>query len=348
MPKTDIPGILLVGYALNPKKLRKSSNPEEINNSLKISKQWNGGGLADILDNNWMNSESKNVLEFVQWDPNLDIANQPNFHILIHKLTEDIDAHYPSSTFTQAQSELSTDNNFTPNKIIALENLMKARPKLAVIDSIEAVWKVLSRARTCFTLDTIIKSSKCSFRQPNYTLIPANNQSDECDIDILSQIIQHNIRFPIICKPVQACGTTISHHMVVIVSPKDIHLLHKYRPCIVQQYYNHQGNFFKVYVIGQEVMIFRRKSLPDLDTADASLRSVEFDSRNSYPTIEDFSISNRKVSSISTCPAVNVKSCTTDSWKVSSLPSDPISVVEFSENKGAEEKSITSISNYGN
>lgn len=96
------------------------------------------------------------------------------------------------------------------------------------------------------------------------------------------------------------------------------------RPCVVQQYYNHDANFFKVYVIDKEVMVFQRTSLPNLsipaeakhaecassssckrsledDTCDNSkngasaakriaLRSVEFDSRKHYPTIEDFLI----------------------------------------------------------
>jgi hypothetical protein len=74
---------------------------------------------------------------------------------------------------------------------------------------------------------------------------------------------------------------------VVIVSPKDMDLIDAYRPCIVQQYFNHSEILFKVYVIDEEVMFFKRKSLPDLDYA-AALRSVAFDSRLSYPTLSDF------------------------------------------------------------
>lgn len=37
------------------------------------------------------------------------------------------------------------------------------------------------------------------------------------------------------------------------------------KPCIVQQYYNHDGNFYKAYVIDQDVMVYKRSSLPNLD-----------------------------------------------------------------------------------
>jgi hypothetical protein len=51
----------------------------------------------------------------------------------------------------------------------------------------------------------------------------------------------------------------------VIVHPDDIHLLTKLRSCVVQQYYNHDANFYKVYVIDGDVMVFKRASLPNID-----------------------------------------------------------------------------------
>ena len=84
-------------------------------------------------------------------------------------------------------------------------------------------------------------------------------------------------------------------------------------PFIVQEYRDHNESFYKVYVINDEVMIFRRPSLPNLDdlavlagnernphhTGENSracgleshyfgLKSVAFDSRYAYPTAADF------------------------------------------------------------
>ena len=75
---------------------------------------------------------------------------------------------------------------------------------------------------------------------------------------------------------------------MVIVSSKDIALVESYRPCIVQQYFNHDAILYKVYVMDDEVMIYKRKSLPNLTKNLSQLRSVAFDSRLSYPTLTDF------------------------------------------------------------
>jgi Inositol 1,3,4-trisphosphate 5/6-kinase ATP-grasp domain len=85
-------------------------------------------------------------------------------------------------------------------------------------------------------------------------------------------------------------------------------------PFIVQEYRDHNECFYKVYVINDEVMVFRRPSLPNLDdlamlagnernphhTGESGvacgleshyfgLKSVAFDSRYAYPTAADFS-----------------------------------------------------------
>lgn len=81
-------------------------------------------------------------------------------------------------------------------------------------------------------------------------------------------------------------------------------------PCVIQQYHDHSGTFFKVYVIENEVMVYRRPSLPDLELHTAlgvcsqddllgssacnllpnipAVKSIVFDSRFAYPTIRDF------------------------------------------------------------
>jgi hypothetical protein len=86
---------------------------------------------------------------------------------------------------------------------------------------------------------------------------------------------------------------------VVIVSKEDLSLLEV--PCVAQQYHDHGAVLYKVYVIDSDVMVFRRRSLPNLycsGTAGAGgactaercrkLRSVAFDSRKSYPTYRAF------------------------------------------------------------
>lgn len=87
-------------------------------------------------------------------------------------------------------------------------------------------------------------------------------------------------------------------------------------PCVIQEYINHNGKLFKVYVIDDEVMVFQRPSLPNLTPKQDQLmaaadmphsplpkpslklksKSLAFDSRYAYPTFEDFHERNKSAS----------------------------------------------------
>lgn len=83
---------------------------------------------------------------------------------------------------------------------------------------------------------------------------------------------------------------------MVVVSKADLHLINV--PCVIQQYHDHDEGLYKVYVIDQDVMVFRRQSLPNLhltsseavlcSAASSAMRSLAFDSRKNYPTYGDF------------------------------------------------------------
>jgi hypothetical protein len=262
-----------VGYALNPKKLRKPIKTEKIKqqqvSSSTAVRKWAGGGLADILAEPCL----EDGLLFQAWDPEQLPENQPFFHLIIHKLTEDI------------------DREDSRGKIAALEMYLRHYPSCRLVDPLDAVRKVISRARTCQHLGAIESrlGNQCPFRQPRYLTVS--------EFDSVSTVRQRladaNFRWPVICKPIEACGTPKSHEMAVLVREDDLHMLPK--PCVVQQYEDHGGVFLKVYIIDDDVSIFRRSSLPDLTALSiqaiqcgTQLKSVIFDSRHSYPDERDF------------------------------------------------------------
>lgn len=189
-----------VGYALNPKKLRKSSvdktlassNPLPDSPVKKVVGEWRGGGLSDILDN-----LENDTVHFSIWDHEVPDHLQPEFDVIIHKLTEDIDRKESS------------------DKMKALENYLRMHPNTAIVDPIDSVRKVISRSRTCQHLRAVETSMgrSCPFRQPKYVVFEGATGSLSSS-DTLKLIAQHGLEFPIICKPVEACGTAISHHMV--------------------------------------------------------------------------------------------------------------------------------------
>jgi hypothetical protein len=190
-----------VGYALNAKKMRKSSidstaaaNSNYVPTPSKCvtTTEWRGGGFADILEKN----TDTDTIQFGLWDPDVPLALQPDFDVIIHKLTEDIDRKESS------------------HKMNALQAYLSSHPQTRIVDSIDNVRKVVSRFRTCGHLDNIETKlgDECPFRQPKYLLID-DKQGLSTD-DILNLLSDKGITFPIICKPVAACGTENSHCMV--------------------------------------------------------------------------------------------------------------------------------------
>ena len=79
---------------------------------------------------------------------------------------------------------------------------------------------------------------------------------------IEDQIRNESIEFPVICKPLVACGTPDSHLLYVAFTAAS--LRDAATPCLIQQFHDHDGVVFKIYVIGDSIMASKRDSLPDL------------------------------------------------------------------------------------
>ena len=118
---------------------------------------------------------------------------QPDFHIIIHKLTEDI-----SSSSSSASSRLAH-----------LTSYLSSHPSTVLCDSIDAVRHVITRDTTLRLLESIPEPL---FAIPSYTLLP-------------SPATGSNLSYPVICKPLEACGTPLSHQLAVIAREQDLHLL---------------------------------------------------------------------------------------------------------------------------
>lgn len=70
------------------------------------------------------------------------------------------------------------------------------------------------------------------------------------------------LTFPVIAKPMVADGSATSHAMFLLFNTKGLHKLNP--PMVLQEFVNHGGVIFKVYVAGKYIKCMRRKSLPDV------------------------------------------------------------------------------------
>ena len=284
-----------VSYALNPKKMRESE-------SRGNSNEWRGGGLADII------SSVEGDIIFTPFDFTLNSYDQTTttdnndnkIDLIIHKMTE----------------ELEQDGSKN-EKLLAIEQYLKTHPNTILIDPLDAVKSVTSRQRCCYNLQHItmnfnILHINYKLTQPKYFII--NNINELESNHFLTLMKRESISFPVICKPVTACGSPDAHSMVVIVRLADLALAKP--PCIVQQYHDHDEVLYKVYVLGDDVTVFQRPSLPNLSALSGpALRSLAFDSRHAYPSLQDFRAEIRAVPA----PSLTPPAMDSDDERVASL-----------------------------
>ncbi|WOL05591.1 hypothetical protein Cni_G14320 [Canna indica] len=85
-----------------------------------------------------------------------------------------------------------------------------------------------------------------------------------------------SLRFPVIAKPLVADGSAKSHKMSLVFHREG--LLKLKPPLVLQEFVNHGGVIFKVYVVGDYVQCVKRKSLPDVseEKLESSEGSVTF------------------------------------------------------------------------
>ncbi|KAJ1423072.1 Inositol-tetrakisphosphate 1-kinase [Sesbania bispinosa] len=76
-----------------------------------------------------------------------------------------------------------------------------------------------------------------------------------------------SLKFPVIAKPLVADGSAKSHKMALVFSHGALNKLKP--PIVLQEFVNHGGVIFKVYVVGEHVRCVKRKSLPDVSEEKA-------------------------------------------------------------------------------
>ncbi|KAH7352718.1 hypothetical protein KP509_19G060000 [Ceratopteris richardii] len=77
------------------------------------------------------------------------------------------------------------------------------------------------------------------------------------------------LHFPVIAKPLLVDGSAKSHVMSLAFNIQSLSKLKP--PLVLQEFINHGGVIFKVYVAGEFVQCVRRKSLPDVSNTNGDL-----------------------------------------------------------------------------
>jgi inositol-1,3,4-trisphosphate 5/6-kinase/inositol-tetrakisphosphate 1-kinase len=105
-----------------------------------------------------------------------------------------------------------------------------------ILDEFDSVSRLLNR----YEQYSLLNSSKNLYIVPPFILV--NNDDNKLMIE--EMLIHNRISFPIMCKPIQAHGGK-SHDMKIIFDVQHLNDIDK--PCVLQQFIDHDGVLFKVF-----------------------------------------------------------------------------------------------------
>ncbi|KAD6453616.1 hypothetical protein R6Q59_015462 [Mikania micrantha] len=144
-----------------------------------------------------------------------------------------------------------------------LRQYVVSNPSSVVIDfpdAIERLHNRISMLDVVSEIDDVEDDETSSFGVPKQVVV---YEPEKLKVEDDETASFEGLKFPVIAKPLVADGSAKSHKMLLIFSTEGFDELKT--PTVLQEFVNHGGMIFKVYVVGKYVKCVKRKSLPDID-----------------------------------------------------------------------------------
>lgn len=134
-----------------------------------------------------------------------------------------------------------------------LAHFSAQHPNIPIIDSPEAVQRLHSRVSMLRVVEDLkLDQVDIKLGIPKQVIIS----------DPETLLNNHTLKFPVIAKPLVANGKDESHKMALVYDAEGLTALKP--PLVLQEFVNHGGVIFKVYVAGKHIECVKRPSLPDI------------------------------------------------------------------------------------
>lgn len=201
-------------------------------------------------------------IELFPIDPHIPLSQQEPFDAILHKISGNL-------PWTQHLMDYSA-----------------AHPEVIIVDPPLAIHRLHNRISMLQAVAELPLSE-----DPESVSIPKQCVFEE---DGSLDAVVARFRFPLIAKPLLVDGSATSHAMSLVFNAESLAKLKP--PLVLQEFINHGGVIFKVYVVGEFVQCVKRISLPDVD---------EDKLKNSREAVSFCQISNT-VSSILDLPEIEL------------------------------------------
>ncbi|KAM4085349.1 hypothetical protein ACJW30_10G020600 [Castanea mollissima] len=204
-----------------------------------------GYALAPKKQNSFIRDSLVNLarsrgIDLVKIDPTRTLADQGPFHCVLHKL-------------------------YGPEWKEQLGEFRLRNPNAVIVDSPDAIERLHNRISMLQVVSELkIEPRSLTFGIPKQIVI----YDTETLFDRQSWVA---LKFPVIAKPLVADGSAKSHKMALVYNHDGLKQLKP--PIVLQEFVNHGGVIFKVYVVGSYVKCVKRKSLPDVSASSSTSTS---------------------------------------------------------------------------
>lgn len=209
-------------------------------------------------------------------------------------------------TLEELESALPKEAQAAILRVHRLMQYHKKHPECALADDPAKVLTLMSRSDIAHALKGclvgVTSESGLPVTSPKFVVweAPAGLSVEEQSLCIAERLKKAQMSYPIIAKSLQAAGTKVSHLMTVLLNESSLEHIHG-TPCLLQEYVNHDAVLYKVYVLGNNVRVYQRPSLPNLPEhfkiaaengdINESPSYVDFDSQRPYPRLSAFGLS---------------------------------------------------------
>ncbi|CAN6299951.1 unnamed protein product [Urochloa humidicola] len=178
----------------------------------------------------------KKRIHFVSIDETRPLSEQGPFDIILHKLT--------SKEWQQV-----------------LEDYREEHPEVTVLDPPNAIQHLHNRQSMLQEVaDLNLSNGYGEVCTPRQLVIMKDPSS------IPDAVAKAGLTLPLVAKPLVVDGTSKSHELSLAYLEASLPLLDP--PLVLQEFVNHGGILFKVYIVGETIRVARRFSLPDVNTYD--------------------------------------------------------------------------------
>lgn len=188
-------------------------------------------------------------VHFVSVDPALPLEEQEGhpFDVILHKIPE-------ADPGSRAWEE-------------RLDRYARANPAVAVLDTPERVHQLRNRETMLRAVREIeLHTAGGVVAAPRQLVVGVGGSPK----DVLEAVRAKQLRLPLLAKPLKADGSETSHALALLHDERALERVALGEcvglepPCVLQEFVDHGGALFKVYVVGNNVRTTRRRSLPDL------------------------------------------------------------------------------------